>query len=201
MTAYEPRSQEQALDLSLIHTITAHRDERALNALYLRYSDFIRRVVSSVLKDDWETDEVIQDVFRHLWDEGRRYDPERGQLSTWLAVLSQRRAIDRMRQRCTYQRARQRFEINEKARTRDVFIRSEPVEVASSNDLRRYLHVLLNELPPRQREVVLLAYYDGMSQRRIASRLNLPLGTVRTRIELGMRKLSVAVARVRRETS
>ena len=163
-------------------------DQQALRVLHDRYHAMLKSIIIAVLHDETEADDVLQEVFIQLWTHAGNYSAAKGKAAGWLITLARRRAIDRLRQRHAYQAATERLETACKP--------SNPHEVqATTNDidtvdLRNYLNSLLQTLPVAQKEVVILAYIHGMSQRQIAVAMRLPLGTVKTRLELGMRKLA-----------
>ncbi|MEA3209843.1 MAG: polymerase sigma-70 factor, subfamily [Chthoniobacter sp.] len=176
-------------DESLMGELVEHHPE-ALEQLYQRYRAVLRAVVLRVVHDETETDDVLQDVFIQLWTRAEHYSPAKGRPLGWLITLARRRAIDRLRQRNAYRRATDRFEVEARhpMKGRD---ENHPVECAASRgDLRTLLEKQMGRLPPKQKDVVERAFMRGMSQREIANSMHLPLGTVKTRIELGLRKLS-----------
>jgi RNA polymerase sigma-70 factor (ECF subfamily) len=172
-------------------------DARALQVLHDRYHAMLKSIIIAVIHDETEADDVLQEVFIQLWTHAANYSAAKGKAAGWLITLARRRAIDRLRQRHAYQMATERLEVASKP--------SNPHEVASADndidnvDLRNYLNTLLQTLPVPQKEVVILAYIHGMSQRQIAVAMRLPLGTVKTRLELGMRKLSHIAAGCRQK--
>jgi len=172
-------------------------DPRALQVLHDRYHAMLKSIIIAVIHDETEADDVLQEVFIQLWTHAANYSAAKGKAAGWLITLARRRAIDRLRQRHAYQMATERLENSCKP--------SNPHEVASADndidnvDLRNYLNSLLQTLPVPQKEVVILAYIHGMSQRQIAVAMRLPLGTVKTRLELGMRKLAHVAAGCRQK--
>ena len=132
-------------------------------------------------------EEVTQDTFMRLWKKGETYDKDKGRFTTWLLTVTRRLAIDVLRQR----RRRE-------PQTGMLFMDEEPtlwenlLTSDGSTDLRRTLRSVLNELPSDQRDLIELVYFYGMSHTDIAETLRLPLGTVKTRIRLGMQKLRTA---------
>jgi RNA polymerase sigma-70 factor (ECF subfamily) len=165
------------------------QSEWALEELYRRYNSMLRSVIRRIMNNDAEIDDVIQDVFIHVWNHAADFSPEKGQLLGWLITIARRRSLDRVRQRSAYQRATTRFEVS---CAQPLHGNAESCIVdkqVQQNELQSMLRVFIGNLPPLQGEVVHLTLFKGMSQREIANRLSLPLGTVKTRIELGMRKL------------
>ncbi|MDD5201199.1 MAG: sigma-70 family RNA polymerase sigma factor, partial [Terrimicrobiaceae bacterium] len=174
----------------------AQRPE-AMEALCRRYSTVLKSVIMKVLHDDAEAEDVLQDVFMQVWDRAGCYSADRGKLLGWLSTVARRRAIDRVRQACAYRRATDRFEIACNHPDKEVD-QMHPVEFeAQQSDVRQLIDQQLDLLPDHQRRAVCLAYLEGRSQREIASITRTPLGTVKTRIELGLRKLSHALGGLR----
>ena len=172
---------------------------RALEELYDRYGAILKAVVLRVVHDETEADDLLQEVLLQVWARAENYSPEKGKPLGWLVTLARRRAIDRLRQRRAYQRATDRYEVECKQ------IKGEPQTDHSverdieRGDLRELLDGLMIALPAGQREAITLAFFKGMSQREIANGTGVPLGTVKTRIELGLRKLTAAILPVRSE--
>ena len=111
--------------------------------------------------------------------------------------MARRRAIDRVRQACAYRRATDRFEVVSRHPDKEIS-ETHPVEhEAQQDDVRELIDRQLDLLPENQREAICLAYLEGRSQREIASLTHTPLGTVKTRIELGLKKLSHAIGSAR----
>jgi RNA polymerase sigma-70 factor (ECF subfamily) len=175
-------------------TQVVHRSEYALEVIYQRHSPLLRSVAMRILSNYAEVDDVLQDVFIHLWDRSTDYSSEKGQLLGWLVTITRRRALDRVRQRSAYQNATNRYEEKCKhamGQASSACVVDKEVQQHELHDL--VMHSIEN-LPPNQGEVVQLTFFKGLSQREIAAHLALPLGTVKTRIELGMRKLSRSLA-------
>ncbi len=178
----------QPPELALLQRIQVG-DEDALLALHRQYANLVYSVAYRVLNDQMAAEEVTQDTFMRLWNKSYTFDPEKGRFITWLLTVTRRLAIDVLRQR-------QRRE----PRSGMLFIDEDPalweniLSIDGSNDLRRNLQSVLNEIPSEQRDLIELVYFYGMSHNDIAESLQLPLGTVKTRIRLGMQKLRAAWA-------
>src|SRR3954468_6600324 len=182
-------------DEMLMQEITQRR-QQALKELYCRYSRSLRALIGSVVHDESEADDVLHESFLHIWCEAHHYYPNAGKPVGWVITIARRRAIDRVRRRDSYRRAKQRFEDEVKPKTQTVRSAGTATEVSQS-DLRRFLGQQMQALPPVQREAVELAYFKGLSQREIAATTNTPLGTVKTRLQLGLRKLTQCVRPMR----
>lgn len=176
-------------DEVLMRDLIDHQPD-ALRQLYDRYYTVLRSIVLRVVHDQADADDVLQDVFLQLWMRAENYSPEKGKPLGWLITLARRRAIDRLRQRLAYRRATERFEVQYTQAHHELNGVRVSERTAYGGDIRAYLENLIRRLPPAQKEVLERAFFDGMSQREIAAAMQLPLGTVKTRIELGLRKLS-----------
>lgn len=194
-------SEETPCDEALLGIIVHERSEAALEQLYLRYRSVLRSVVMRVIRDESEADDVLQDVFVQVWTQGHHYSAEKGRVLGWLIILARRRALDRLRQRCAYQRASDRFEAEYKHPPGESEENRIVDKEVCSKDLRDLMNRLIGKLPPHQGQVIRLTYFEDMSQREIAARLGLPLGTVKTRIELGVRKLTNALMPMREKVA
>jgi RNA polymerase sigma-70 factor (ECF subfamily) len=190
------RSVEDMTDEMLMASISAG-DPDALGALFDRYGGVIKSVVMKTLHNEAESEDLLQEVFVEVWNRADKFSEKKGKPLGWIVTMARRRAIDKVRSRSAYQRATDRFqaEIEENLNS-GVFEEDEDIAL---NDLRVLLNAKLEELPVAQREVVELAFYKGMSQREIAAYTNTPLGTIKTRIELGLKKLHAALSSIRDE--
>jgi RNA polymerase sigma-70 factor (ECF subfamily) len=159
-------------------------DERALQELHRRHAPAVFGLARRVLGDRAAAEDVMQEVFVQLWRDPGRFDPERGSLRSFLLRIAHNRAVDRVRADTARGRREDRHERERPEEVGDVereaweLIRTEQVKAA------------IAELSPGEREAILLAYYDGLSYREVARVLDLPEGTVKSRIRLGMGKLA-----------
>ena len=186
----------QAEDQALIEGIIA-RDEVALADLDARYRGILRSIVMQVIHDPAETEDVLQDVLLQIWDRAESYSSHKGKLVSWLCTLARRRAIDRLRQHSAYRRATDRYEVSCNHSDKAVDETHTVERDACRDDLRELLEEQMKTLPPNQERVIRLAFFENRSQREISVLTNTPLGTVKTRIELGIRKLSHALGGLR----
>lgn len=182
-------------DEILMQEITQRR-QHALKELYSRYSRSLRALIGSVVHEESEADDVLQESFLQIWREAHNYSPKASKPLGWVITIARRRAIDRVRRRDSYRRAKQRFEDATRPQAQTMRTGGTEAEVAQS-DLRKFLDRQMETLPRVQREAVELAYFRGMSQREIATTTNTPLGTVKTRLQLGLRKLTQCVRPLR----
>src|SRR6266581_2831510 len=184
-------------DEALMEAITDQRPE-ALNEFYSRHGSRLKSVIGNVVQEEGEADDVLQDILLQIWREADHYSPKAGKLLAWVVTLARRRAIDRLRRKQAYCRAKDRYEaqLGQQSETAQRPGSDEEIERA---DLRRFLHQRLRHLPRYQREAIELAFFAGMSHREIAAATRAPLGTVKTRLELGLRKLTQSLRPVRNQ--
>ena len=194
-----PRINPAALsgvsDESLMQAITDH-EQRALNELYSRYGGRLKSMIGTVVHEEGEADDVLQDIMLQIWREAGKYSPKAGKPLGWVVTLARRRAIDRVRRRQAYCRAKDRYanELEKNMNGHPARIFADDI---SRSDLRKFLNQQLQRLPGYQRQAVRLAFFKGMSHREIAAATRTPLGTVKTRLELGLQKLTHAIKPMR----
>jgi RNA polymerase sigma-70 factor, ECF subfamily len=183
-------------DQQLMNGILRRRPE-FLERLYKRYRVVLKSIIMQVLHDETEADDVLQEVFLQVWDRAPSYSSGKGKLMSWLCTLARRRAIDRLRQHSAYRRATDRYEVSCNHSDKGIDESHTVEREAFRDDLRSLLDQQLNTLPPNQQEVIRLAFLEEKSQREISALTQTPLGTVKTRIELGIKKLSHAFGGLR----
>jgi RNA polymerase sigma-70 factor (ECF subfamily) len=168
-------------------TFIARSQENALSVLYDRYCRLVYTVALNAIADPARAEEITQDVFVRVWENAKTYRPEQGHVATWLTSIARNRAIDVFR--------------HSRVRREDLHISWEEVESldppASQNveaevDLaqrQRLVRWAVSQLPQEQKQALGMAFFMGLSHMEIAQALDEPLGTVKTRIRLGMQKL------------
>ena len=175
-------------DDGLIRLI-AHADAGALDALYDRYNRLVFGLALNTVGDRSTAEEITQDVFVRVWERAGQYRVEQAKVSTWLTSIARHRAIDMLRRRGS------RAESHSVAWD-DLSPGAEPSvggpdEETQLNLERRRVRTALAALPDEQKQVLALAYFRGYTQTEIAASLGQPLGTVKTRMRLGMQKLRI----------
>jgi RNA polymerase sigma-70 factor, ECF subfamily len=173
-------------DIRIIQEV-ARAETTALEALYDRYGKLVFSLAVHILGDNALAEEVTQDVFIQVWNKAETFDVSQGKVSTWISSVARHRAIDVLRHR----------EHRPEGHSVDW---EDPLVEQSSSELRVEVQVdllqqravilkILSGLPIEQRKVLGMAYFRGMTQQEIATFLNEPLGTIKTRLRLGMQKV------------
>lgn len=168
-----------------------HGNEQDLATLYVRHKGLVRTIISRVLNNDADADDLQQEIFVEIWNRADRYEEAKGKALGWIVTMARRRAIDRVRRKQAYARAEERMR-------ESTFISAQEMHPsaaaeAMNGDTAEVFRRILTSLPTLQREAVQLAYYEGLSQRDIAHRTGIPLGTIKTRLELALRKLRAGI--------
>ncbi|MEO0432496.1 MAG: sigma-70 family RNA polymerase sigma factor [Cyanobacteria bacterium J06656_5] len=164
-------------------------DQGALSQLYDRYARVMYSLAFKILGSVEEAEEVVLDVFAKAWRTAARYDASRSRVDSWLFLMTRSRSLDRLRQR-----QRQTKVVEAATNTAQVSSSNLPDEALMIGERRTFVTEALTKLPDEQRLVIELAYYQGYSQSEIAKYTGLALGTVKTRIRLGLRKLKQTLA-------
>ncbi len=184
-------TQQETTDEQLMARIQS-RDDAALAALYRRHTPLLRTVVSRVVHNEHDADDLLQEIFVELWNRAESYDEAKGKALGWMVTLARRRAIDKIRRRQAYSRAEERLRLeteHEPQQTRHEGVEDDVSAAERAEIFKR----LMATLPPAQQEALHLAYYRGLSQREIAAQTGIPLGTIKTRLELAIRKIRTAI--------
>ena len=161
----------------------ASGDESAMGQLYDRYSAVVYSIALRVLGDAGMAEDLLQEIFIQLWRNPRAFDSDRGALAPWLVAVTRNRAIDWLRKR------------RPETPVADVALSFEP-DLASKTEFARRIgkiRAMLESMPTTQRDVLEMAYFEGMTHNEIAARTGQPLGTVKTRIRSGLLTLRTAL--------
>jgi RNA polymerase sigma-70 factor (ECF subfamily) len=177
----------ETTDELLMSAIQAE-NKAALDEIYRRHHATIRAVINRVLHNDQSVEDLLQEVFMEVWRMAARYSSAKGKALGWIITLARRRAIDRLRREQAYCRVEERYQ-KETEQMPESWTHTNGGDDVESADLRRVLGKIVSELPEAQRNTIILSFYKGMSQREISVQTGVPLGTVKTRLELAMRKI------------
>ena len=186
----ETRAQQAARrgeDAALVARVAAG-DQAGLAELYDRFSGMLLALIRRILGEG-EAEDVLQDTFVQVWNQAQRYDSKRSSVSTWLVLIARSRAIDRLRSRQVSDRAKDASE-RENPRTDES---PKGVGTVLHRERAEKLSRELGNLPEEQRQVLELAFFRGLTQSEIAATTSIPLGTVKTRTLLAMKKLRKAL--------
>ena len=181
----QPAAESQAEDESCLQRI-ASGDQPAAAQLYDRHARPLYSLILRILGNETEAEDVLQDSFAQAFRQAARYDSRRGAVAAWLLTIARSRAIDRLRARRTRVEAHA-GEVHAIDEMPDA--QPDAASTMLDEERSRLVRQALGELPMLQRMAIELAYYEGLSHTEIAERLEQPLGTVKTRIRLGLLKL------------
>lgn len=185
----------EAPDRDLIDRLR-HGDEEAFRGLFHRYAPTAKALAQRVVRRSHLAEEIVQDAFMAVWKNPGAYDADRGSVRSWLMGLVHHRAVDLVRREEAHRRRSEAAipeALEEQADHAD-----EIVDRLGAPEERRAVRSALDELPAEQREVLEMMYFAGLSQSQIAEKTGTPLGTVKSRSLLGMRRMRGALAEVER---
>lgn len=177
-------------DSALLRGVLA-RDEAALRELFERYGAHALALAGRVTQDASLAEDVVQEAFLSLWERPEQYSSARGSVRGYLFAIVHHRAVDRVR-REQHQRRRVLHEAG-LADTVERGVAEQVVEDAELSRRRNAVRAALTGIPVEQRQVIEMMYFDGKTQRAVADELGIPLGTVKSRTLLAMRKLQSAL--------
>src|SRR6267378_3165046 len=163
-------------------------DADALSRLYDRYNGIVKALILRIIHNETEADDLLQEVFMEIWNQAKNFSPQKGKPLGWMVTLTRRRAIDALRKRQAYARAAERLQAEPEQQPL-AWVENVTEREVEAGDTRVLMAKMINSLPEAQQQVIELAFFQGMSQREIAFHTNIPLGTVKTRLELGLKKI------------
>jgi RNA polymerase sigma-70 factor (ECF subfamily) len=184
-------------DLELMQGIQLG-DPDALSVLYDRYNGIIKALILRVIHNEAEADDLLQEIFMEIWNQAKNFSAQKGKPLGWMVTLARRRAIDGLRKKQAYARAEERLQ-SETEQQPDAWVHNTTETEISRGDTRELIRKVIDSLPLPQQQAVELAFFQGMSQREIAAKTNTPLGTVKTRLELGLKKIYDGLKELRHE--
>jgi RNA polymerase sigma-70 factor (ECF subfamily) len=184
--AHPADSSVQPSDREVVARIAAgHRE--AVQVLVARHGDMMFSLARAILRNDHDAEDVCAEAFVQAWRTAGRFDPERGSVPGWLSIITRSRALDRVRS-MRRQRDRDMAESTHDE-VGSAFVTEAPDQHAIGSETRTLVARALGDLPAAQRRVIELAYFGGRSQSEIASRLSVPLGTVKSRTLAAMKSM------------
>ena len=184
-------------DLELMQGIQQGEPD-ALSELYDRYNGIIKALILRVIHNEAEADDLLQEIFMEIWNQAKNFSAQKGKPLGWMVTLARRRAIDGLRKKQAYARAEERLQ-SETEQQPEAWVHNTTETEISRGDTRELIRKVIDSLPLAQQEAVELAFFQGMSQREIAAKTNTPLGTVKTRLELGLKKIYDGLKELRHE--
>ncbi|MEM7131317.1 MAG: sigma-70 family RNA polymerase sigma factor [Chloroflexota bacterium] len=186
MSSEIAEKQSQYTDEQLLKLV-ANRDMAAYEALYDRHSTTIYSLILRIVRASSIAEELLQDVFWQIWRDAGHFDGK-GAATAWMFRIGRNRSLDQLR------RQKARPETDEQSSVEDAHRVSGAEQPSAESEAevqlnREQVVGALNELPPEQKSCVELAYFEGLSHREIAERLDIPPGTVKSRLRIGLEKL------------
>jgi RNA polymerase sigma-70 factor, ECF subfamily len=171
-------------------------DEEAFRSLFAAYAPSAMALAARVLRQSHLAEEIVQEAFVTLWLGAELYDERRGSVKAWLMTMVHHRAVDAVRREETQRRRADDATAELREETEDPS--DDVVEAVAGPGERAAVRAALGALPPEQREVLELMYFDGLSQTQVAEKTGAPLGTVKSRALLGMRRMRSELERLER---
>lgn len=189
----QPRVPTTVADRDLISRAAAG-DEQAVAALYDRYGAVLYAVAYRVVGQRADAEEVVLEAFTQAWRDAPRFEASRGSVAGWLTMIARSRALDLVRARARRDRLTASAAADRPDRSPAMGSwRPDPAASVDHAERRQHVQAALDGLSPPQRQAIELAFYEGLTQTEIAERLHEPLGTIKTRVRLGMQKLREAL--------
>ena len=173
-------------DLAALVQRMAQGHQDALAQLYDQTSCMVNGLLLCILARPQDAEEVLLDVYMKAWKYAAAYSDSRGSVQAWLLIMARNAAIDRIRQRRAQPAA---VAVEPESFPEPVDPAATPEEESAIAERRRHVRRVLNELPPEQREALMLAFFAGLTHAEIAERLGQPLGTIKSRIRMGLIRL------------
>ena len=175
---------------ALVARIAADKDRAAFKTLFAALGPCVKGTLMRQGADAALAEDITQETFISLWRRAESFSPERGAVTTWLFTIARNHRIDRLRREAPWQELTDQQEQAEAPEPR-------PDQALESLQIQTRVRAVLKTVPPEQAEVVRLAYGDGLSHNEIATRLGVPLGTVKTRMTLAYKKIGSALQDLR----
>jgi RNA polymerase sigma-70 factor (ECF subfamily) len=187
-TALAPRleaTNQQVLTDAQLVTLIARGENWALSEIRHRYIRLVFSLALKTLNDPASAEEIVQQVFTEVWRHARHYRLQRGKFSAWVSTITRHQCIDELRRR----RVRPTTDPGDWESLDRLAGKDDPAQDAQDIFERARIRAALQQIPTQERKVIELAFWGGMTQREIALQCHSPLGTVKTRLRLGMQRL------------
>ena len=178
---FKVQESEQEIDQILIAAIRM-RDRNAFGQLYRRHTPWMMALAYRILQNQGDAEDLLHDVLIEVWDKAATYDPQRGSVRSWLAVRTRSRALDRIR-------ALKWIRKNQSEESASDHLAMESTETLENELDRSFARGALDSLSPKQRSVLQMNYFQGLTCQEIAERNQIPLGTVKSRLSTALRAL------------
>ena len=167
----------------------AARDELAFETVFRRFVPFVALIAREIVSEPADVDDVIQTTFTYVWVNARNYDRTKASVKSWIGLIGRSRSIDLIRDR--NQRGRRESSLD--LMLEEGITLASPVDTEAAAHARILVQRALKNLPPAQKIILELSYFEGLSQTEISSLTGIPLGTVKTRTVMAMRRLRDAI--------
>lgn len=182
-------NQDNSRDKDLLGRI-AQKDPVALSLLYDQYNRLLFGLLVSILKKKTEAEDILQEVFSTIWEKADQFDPDRGTGYTWIVSLTRNKGIDRLRSKVYKEQKKQSTSLDNDDVYHPLYSsENNPLEDTILSDRADMVRNALQQISEKQRKVIEISYFSGLSQSEISEEYDIPLGTVKTRMRDGMMKL------------
>ncbi len=175
-------------DLRLLLRVK-QRDHTALSELYDRYSPLLYSMVLKIVKATDEAEDLLQEIFLQIWNKAEMFAQDKGSVYTWIVTIARRKAIDRLRSKELVNKGQSLDADDNFTAIPDRAYMANPLHATITNEQESLMRNGLAQLSEEQRTILELSYYEGFTQEQISKKLNVPLGTVKTRMRNGLIKL------------
>lgn len=195
LVPHDPRNSPMTGDpLAPLVARVAAGDEDAMRSLYDATSARAYGMALRVLRDPDLAEEAALDAYTQVWRQADRFDPSKGSVEAWIAVLSRSRALDRRRRQTRQERGATSLGVGGGAGAQQASPHLEPLDESARDERSNLVRRALEDLPHEQRQAIQVAFFDGLTHTEVATALGAPLGTTKTRIRTGLQTLRRALA-------
>ena len=181
-------------DRKLLRAIVV-RNSQALAELYDHYNRLLFGLIKSIVKKHEEAEDILQEVFTNIWEKAEQFDAASGSPYAWIVAIARNKSIDRLRSKVYKEQKKQSTSLNDENVYIPLFSKEKnPLENTILSDRAKRMYLALEKLTEKQRTVLQVAYFDGLSQSEISEQFDIPLGTVKSRMRDAMLKLREILA-------